>query len=169
MDGDKLTVFLPATGEVREVPASAVCEVDETHLQNLPNVTDMNNLHEAPLLHLLRRRLEDQIIYTWAGAVLISVNPFEPALLGSSAFGRDVMKTYAEASGTALGKLPPHIFALAERAFSAMLGTGAPQAIVISGESGAGKTEGKRQCCRRSPSRRRSVSPRLSCAARTHA
>ena len=42
MDGDKLTVFLPATGEVREVPASAVCEVDETHLQNLPNVTDMN-------------------------------------------------------------------------------------------------------------------------------
>ena len=76
MDGEKLTVFLPATGEVREVPASAVCEVDETHLQNLPNVTDMNNLHEAPLLHLLRRRLEDQIIYTWAGAVLISVNPY---------------------------------------------------------------------------------------------
>ena len=67
MDGDKLTVFLPATGEVREVPASAVCEVDETHLQNLPNVTDMNNLHEAPLLHLQQSRRGAREVCVCAG------------------------------------------------------------------------------------------------------
>ena len=133
-------------GERLTVDAKKVAESDEKAFEGVADLTSLDVLNEATVVHTLRLRHKQQQVYSAVGDVLISVNPFEPALLGSSAFGRDVMKTYAEASGTALGKLPPHIFALAERAFSAMLGTGAPQAVVISGESGAGKTEGKRQC-----------------------
>ena len=81
IDGEQVTLYIPESDEVRSaVPISQICEVDETHEANLDNVTDMNNLHEAPLLYLLRRRLEQRTIYTWAGSVLVSVNPYSADL-----------------------------------------------------------------------------------------
>ena len=88
--------------------------MDETHLQNLPNVTDMNNLHEAPLLHLLRRRLEDQIIYTWAGAVLISVNPYSQLEI----YGAEHLAKQKAAADGGGDDVPPHIYAVARHAIS---------------------------------------------------
>ena len=52
-DGDVLTLLLDGE-ELREVSADAVYEVDPSHEVDLPDITAMNNLHEAPLLHLLR-------------------------------------------------------------------------------------------------------------------
>ena len=52
----------------------------------------------------------------------------------------------APCAGSKLDELPPHVFGLSERGFRAMLDERRPQALVISGESGAGKTEAKRQC-----------------------
>ncbi|XP_052526541.1 myosin-IIIa-like isoform X2 [Tympanuchus pallidicinctus] len=95
-------------------------------------------LDEASLLGALRDRFLRQQIYTDVGDILIAVNPFQPLQL----YGREVSEQYrCHEKGT----LPPHIFAVADRAYQAMLGRrGArpqSQCIVISGESGAGKTE----------------------------
>ncbi|XP_061874821.1 myosin-IIIa-like [Colius striatus] len=95
-------------------------------------------LSEAALLGGLRERFLRQQVYTDIGDILIAVNPFQPLPL----YGREVSERYRHHE---TGALPPHIFAVASRAYHAMLGRrgGGPlnQCIVISGESGAGKTE----------------------------
>ncbi|XP_075582482.1 myosin-IIIb [Pelecanus crispus] len=95
-------------------------------------------LDEAALLGGLRERFLRQQVYTAVGDILIAMNPFQPLPL----YGREVSERYRHHE---TGTLPPHIFAVASRAYHAMLGRrgGGPQSqcIVISGESGAGKTE----------------------------
>ncbi|KAJ7417754.1 myosin-IIIb [Willisornis vidua] len=95
-------------------------------------------LDEAALLAGLRERFLSQHIYTAVGDILIAMNPFEPLPL----YGREVAERYRRLQ---TDSLPPHIFAVAARAYHAMLGRGGGgprnQCILISGESGAGKTE----------------------------
>ena len=67
-EGDKLSIYKEETDEVQQdVPVSSVCEIDPTHDANLADIVSMNNLHEAPILHMLHRRLKEMQIYTWAG------------------------------------------------------------------------------------------------------
>ncbi|XP_048148472.1 myosin-IIIb-like isoform X2 [Corvus hawaiiensis] len=95
-------------------------------------------LDEAALLAGLRERFLQQHIYTDIGDILVAMNPFQPLPL----YGREVSERYRRFQTDAL---PPHIFAVASRAYHAMLGRGGGgprnQCILISGESGAGKTE----------------------------
>jgi len=79
------------------------------------------------------RHRADQI-YTNIGAVLISVNPFKQLPI----YGSDYVKQY---TGRPAHENPPHIFALAEAAYTNMKAEEEPQCVIISGESGAGKTE----------------------------
>ncbi|KAF1779235.1 P-loop containing nucleoside triphosphate hydrolase [Phytophthora cactorum] len=109
----------------------------------------MNNMHEAPLLNVLRQRFERDEIYTFTADILLSINPYKSIPLLYDVVG--FMKSREEAA-TATGdgansdsSAPPHLFSIAEKAYTGMKGvvpgSGAPQSIVISGESGAGKTE----------------------------
>ncbi|XP_068857704.1 myosin-IIIb-like [Aphelocoma coerulescens] len=95
-------------------------------------------LDEAALLAGLRERFLQQHIYTDIGDILVAMNPFQPLPL----YGREVSERYRRLQTDAL---PPHIFAVASRAYHSMLGRGGGgprnQCILISGESGAGKTE----------------------------
>lgn len=50
--------------------------VDMSHMEDLPDLATMNNLHQAPLLDLLRRRYMKDDIYTFTGDILISINPY---------------------------------------------------------------------------------------------
>ena len=59
-----------------EIDPKSVTQFEPSHAQDLPNMVLMGNLHEAPLLYLLQRRLKAGRIYTWAGDVLISLNPY---------------------------------------------------------------------------------------------
>merc|ERR1712185_843590 len=74
-------------------------------------------------------------IYTYIGPVLISVNPFKnvPGLYAPS-----LLRKY---TGRYMFEVAPHVYAVAEDAYRAMLSTHLDQAILVSGESGAGKTE----------------------------
>ncbi|KYO42746.1 myosin-IIIb-like [Alligator mississippiensis] len=95
-------------------------------------------LDEARLLQSLTDRFLQQRIYTYVGDILVAVNPFQRLPL----YEKPIAEKYRS---RAKGSLPPHIFAVADRAYQAMLGRlgmgPQNQCIVISGESGAGKTE----------------------------
>ena len=122
-EGARLTLRLCETGElVPRVDAASLCDVDASHDEDLGDAAEMNSLHEGPLLHLLRRRLEERrAIYTWAGAVLISVNPYADVPLYGS---ESLLRAEAEAPGRA----EPHIYAVARRALLALLGQPAADA-----------------------------------------
>ncbi|XP_040569535.1 unconventional myosin-VI isoform X2 [Lepeophtheirus salmonis] len=92
-------------------------------------------LNEATLLHNVRVRYGLDKIYTYVANILIAINPYkEIKNLYSS-------KTVGEYRGKSLGTMPPHIFAIADKAFRDMKVLKKSQSVVVSGESGAGKTE----------------------------
>ncbi|KAF5781989.1 putative myosin ATPase [Helianthus annuus] len=99
------------------------------------DMTKLSYLHEPGVLHNLSTRYQLNEIYTYTGNILIAVNPFKrlPKL-----YDAKMMERY---KGAALGELDPHVFAIADAAFRAMVNEGKSNSILVSGESGAGKTE----------------------------
>ena len=87
------------------------------------------------MLHNLRVRfLNQNAIYTWCGIVLVAVNPF----CELNIYGEQAIQTYHQSIGSA--QLDPHIYAVAEDAYSKLERESRNQSIIVSGESGAGKT-----------------------------
>ncbi|XP_041650905.1 unconventional myosin-IXAa-like isoform X10 [Cheilinus undulatus] len=91
-------------------------------------------LTERTLLESLRARFRQEKIYTYVGSILIVINPFQFLPI----YNPKYVKLY---DNHALGKLEPHIYAVADVAYHAMLQRRKNQCIVISGESGSGKTQ----------------------------
>ena len=91
-------------------------------------------LREPHMLHNLRVRYGRDKIYTFTAHILIACNPFKKL----SIYSDEQMAAYA---GKPLGAMEPHVFAVADRAFRSMRHYGLSQAVIISGESGSGKTE----------------------------
>ncbi|KAG8367188.1 hypothetical protein BUALT_Bualt16G0046600 [Buddleja alternifolia] len=98
-------------------------------------MTKLSYLHEPGVLQNLATRYELNEIYTYTGNILIAINPFQrlPHL-----YDTHMMEQY---KGAALGELSPHVFAIADVAYRAMVNEGKSNSILVSGESGAGKTE----------------------------
>ncbi|KAB5565816.1 hypothetical protein PHYPO_G00245840 [Pangasianodon hypophthalmus] len=101
------------------------------HAADLCTLPDLN---EQTLLENLRSRFKQEKIYTYAGGILIVVNPFKFLPI----YNPKYVKMY---DNHQLGKLEPHIYAIADAAYHAMLQRRRNQCIVISGESGSGKTQ----------------------------
>lgn len=107
--------------------------------ENLPeDLANLSELDEKCLLEVLTGRFTQNLIYTYIGDILVAINPFKYL----SIYEKEVSQRYKCHEKKSL---PPHIFAVADRAYQSMLGRLAMgpknQCIVISGESGAGKTE----------------------------
>ena len=88
--------------------------------------------NKCPLV--TQARFDKTRIYTYIGTILVAVNP----LVDVPLYGADALKAYR---GNAIGVLPPHVFAVADAAYTSLFRTGTSSCIVISGESGSGKTE----------------------------
>lgn len=98
------------------------------------DLTALSHLHEPAVLHSLRVRfVESNLIYTYCGIVLVALNPYEELPL----YGDDVLWAY---SGHHRGDMDPHIYGVAEEAYRNMARANENQSVVVSGESGAGKT-----------------------------
>ncbi|XP_022899024.1 myosin-11-like isoform X1 [Olea europaea var. sylvestris] len=99
------------------------------------DMTKLSYLHEPGVLQNLSLRYQLNEIYTYTGSILIAINPFQrlPHL-----YDGHMMEQY---KGAPFGELSPHVFAIADVAFRAMINEGKSNSILVSGESGAGKTE----------------------------
>ncbi|XP_058095055.1 myosin-8-like isoform X3 [Magnolia sinica] len=140
-------------GEVLEVSGEEYkirCSNEKTVVANASNVhpkdaeaprcgvddmTKLSYLHEPGVLQNLKSRYDMDEIYTYTGSILIAINPFKrlPQLYDSHMM--------AQYKGAAFGELSPHPFAIADAAYRLMMNEGISQSILVSGESGAGKTE----------------------------
>ncbi|WZZ24627.1 hypothetical protein YC2023_008028 [Brassica napus] len=107
----------------------------EAPASGVDDMTRLAYLHEPGVLENMKSRFDINEIYTYTGNILIAVNPFRrlPHLYTSH-----MMQQY---KGAALGELSPHPFAVADAAYRQMINQGISQSILVSGESGAGKTE----------------------------
>ncbi|XP_042650207.1 unconventional myosin-Va-like [Tyto alba] len=103
-------------------------------LSGANDLVALSYLHEPAVLYSLRRRfLEANTIYTYCGIILVAINPYKPLPI----YEEEVIYAY---SGREMGDMDPHIFALAEEAYRQMVRFEKNQSLIISGESGAGKT-----------------------------
>ncbi|XP_031688697.1 LOW QUALITY PROTEIN: unconventional myosin-Vc-like [Oncorhynchus kisutch] len=106
------------------------------------DLTALSYLHEPAVLHNLKVRfVESNIIYSYCGIILVAVNPYKQLHI----YGDAVLQAY---SGQNMGAMDPHIFAVAEEAYKQMARNNKNQSVIVSGESGAGKTVSARYVMR---------------------
>ncbi|XP_037704774.1 unconventional myosin-VIIb [Choloepus didactylus] len=102
--------------------------------QGVDDMICLGDLNEASMVHNLLIRYQQHKIYTYTGSILVAVNPFQALPL----YTREQVQLYYDCPG---GALPPHIFAIADSCYFNMKRNKRDQCCIISGESGAGKTE----------------------------
>ncbi|XP_060997076.1 unconventional myosin-XV [Dama dama] len=117
---------------IRNLPSTQLREQQQE--DGVEDMTQLEDLQETTVLANLKTRFERNLIYTYIGSILVSVNPYR--MFGI--YGPEQVQQY---SGRALAENPPHLFAIANLAFAKMLDAKQNQCIIISGESGSGKTE----------------------------
>ncbi|XP_077389347.1 unconventional myosin-Va isoform X1 [Festucalex cinctus] len=128
LSGGKETLYSVASPS--DLPPLANPDISEGE----NDLTALSFLHEPAILHNLRVRFLDySSIYTYCGIVLVAVNPYDELPI----YGEEVIDAY---SGQDMADLEPHIFSVAENAYRTMIREERNQSIIISGESGSGKT-----------------------------
>uniref|UniRef100_A0A8R1DKC1 Myosin motor domain-containing protein n=1 Tax=Caenorhabditis japonica TaxID=281687 RepID=A0A8R1DKC1_CAEJA len=100
------------------------------------------HLNEATLLNNCRVRYANGKIYSYVANILISINPYQPI---DGFYSSETIKSYR---GKSLGQMEPHIFAISDKAYREMRRNKMSQSIIVSGESGAGKTESQKAVLR---------------------
>uniref|UniRef100_A0A665VKU1 Unconventional myosin-VI n=1 Tax=Echeneis naucrates TaxID=173247 RepID=A0A665VKU1_ECHNA len=133
---DSLTIEpLKQRGKTFLAPISQVFPAEDDVNKHVEDNCSLMYLNEATLLNNIRVRYSKDKIYTFVANILIAVNPYYdiPKL-----YSPETIKQY---QGRSLGTLPPHVYAIADKAYRDMKVLKMSQSIIVSGESGAGKTE----------------------------
>ncbi|EJD07825.1 nonmuscle myosin heavy chain b [Fomitiporia mediterranea MF3/22] len=133
-EDDSGEVVMAAGGEMRRLPLYALSKMNPPKFDRVDDIADLTFLNEASVVHNLRLRYGSGAIYTYSSLFLVAINPYQNLPLYSDA----IVQQYR---GKRRDENPPHIFAVAERAWVSMGEERENQSILITGESGAGKTE----------------------------
>ncbi|XP_055295507.1 myosin heavy chain, muscle isoform X5 [Sitodiplosis mosellana] len=131
--GDIVSVGVPG-GETRNVKKEDVGQVNPPKFEKVEDMADLTYLNEGAVLHNLKQRYYYKLIYTYSGLFCVAINPYKryPVYTNRCA------KMYR---GKRRNEVPPHIFAISDGAYVNMLTNHENQSMLITGESGAGKTE----------------------------
>lgn len=118
----------------REVDSESVDKVNPAKFDKANDMAELTHLNEASVVHNLHMRYQSDLIYTYSGLFLVTVNPYCPLPIYSNEY-------IAIYRGRSREDTKPHIFAMADEAFRNLVEEGRNQSILVTGESGAGKTE----------------------------
>ncbi|XP_023565487.1 unconventional myosin-VIIb [Octodon degus] len=119
---------------IRAEDLAALSPMHPNSVQGVDDMIRLGDLHEAGIVHNLLIRYQQHKIYTYTGSILVAVNPFQLLPL----YTLEQVQLYY---GRHMGELPPHVFAIANSCYFNLRKNKRDQCCVISGESGAGKTE----------------------------
>ena len=113
-------------------------EEDDEENQKIPeDMTSLTHLHEPAVVYCLKRHYEQNSIYTYTGKILLALNPFQ---ILDNVYGEEIMEKYWDENRHEGQRPPPHVYAIAQDAYRSLLHEGDDQSILVSGESGSGKT-----------------------------
>ncbi|XP_034474502.1 myosin heavy chain, muscle isoform X7 [Drosophila innubila] len=131
--GDIVSVGLPG-GETKDFKKDQLQQVNPPKYEKAEDMSNLTYLNDASVLHNLRQRYYNKLIYTYSGLFCVAINPYKryPVYTNRCA------KMYR---GKRRNEVPPHIFAISDGAYVDMLTNHVNQSMLITGESGAGKTE----------------------------
>uniref|UniRef100_A0A1I8QBU9 Myosin heavy chain, muscle n=1 Tax=Stomoxys calcitrans TaxID=35570 RepID=A0A1I8QBU9_STOCA len=131
--GDVVSVGLPG-GETKDFKKDKLQQVNPPKYEKAEDMSNLTYLNDASVLHNLRQRYYNKLIYTYSGLFCVAINPYKryPVYTNRCA------KMYR---GKRRNEVPPHIFAISDGAYVDMLTNHVNQSMLITGESGAGKTE----------------------------
>ncbi|KAJ9310148.1 hypothetical protein DTO217A2_434 [Paecilomyces variotii] len=118
----------------REVDSDQVDKVNPAKFDKADDMAELTHLNEASVVHNLHSRYQSDLIYTYSGLFLVTVNPYCPLPI----YTNEYVKMY---KGQSREDTRPHVFAMADQAFRNLVEEGENQSILVTGESGAGKTE----------------------------
>ena len=140
VDGEGQQTFNADDGQTYQIAGEAInpscCSImHHTSVDTVQDMATLGDLHEGAILYNIRKRYENNEIYTYIGSILAAVNPFKR--LGEL-YGPEMILKY---KGIPIGELPPHVYAISNEAYANMWKSDSNQVVLISGESGAGKTE----------------------------
>uniref|UniRef100_A0A6I8PI47 Myosin VIIA n=1 Tax=Ornithorhynchus anatinus TaxID=9258 RepID=A0A6I8PI47_ORNAN len=124
-------------GNDRWISPHSAGNIKPMHPTSVHGVEDMirlGDLNEAGILRNLLIRYRDHAIYTYTGSILVAVNPYQLLPI----YAPEQIRQYTNKK---IGEMPPHIFAIADNCYFNMKRNNRDQCCIISGESGAGKTE----------------------------
>ncbi|KAJ6929522.1 myosin-1-like [Populus alba x Populus x berolinensis] len=126
------SVISPPDGKVLKVKTESLVPANPDILDGVDDLMQLSYLNEPSVLYNLQFRYNRDMIYTKAGPVLVAINPFKEVPL----YGNNYIEAYKNKSMES-----PHVYAITDTAIREMIRDEVNQSIIISGESGAGKTE----------------------------
>jgi myosin heavy chain 6/7 len=133
MKGDIATVAM-TNGETKDFKKDLLGQVNPPKFEKCEDMSNLTYLNDASVLYNLKARYVIKLIYTYSGLFCVAINPYKRYPI----YTNRVVQIYR---GKRRNEVPPHIFAIADGAYSDMLQNGENQSMLITGESGAGKTE----------------------------
>ncbi|XP_047492689.1 myosin heavy chain, muscle-like isoform X26 [Penaeus chinensis] len=131
--GDLVTVQVPG-GDTKNFKKDLVLQVNPPKFEKCEDMSNLTYLNDASVLYNLKQRYITKLIYTYSGLFCVAINPYKRYPI----YTNRCVKIY---QGKRRNEVPPHIFAISDGAYMDMLQNHENQSMLITGESGAGKTE----------------------------
>ncbi|EEC00524.1 myosin heavy chain, skeletal muscle or cardiac muscle, putative [Ixodes scapularis] len=118
----------------RTVKKELLQQVNPPKYEKCEDMSNMTYLNDASVLYVLKERYYADLIYTYSGLFCVAINPYKRFPI----YTKRVVEIY---KGRRRTEVPPHVFAVSDGAYMDMLANRENQSMLITGESGAGKTE----------------------------
>ncbi|XP_040215625.1 myosin-9 [Rana temporaria] len=132
--GDEVIVELAENGKKVKVNKDDIQKMNPPKFSKVEDMAELTCLNEASVLHNLKERYYSGLIYTYSGLFCVVINPYKNLPI----YSEEIVDMY---KGKKRHEMPPHIYAITDTAYRSMMQDREDQAILCTGESGAGKTE----------------------------